>query len=178
MVYLTLGPPQQKEAHPETKYLRPMEIWFYENTNPDLPPHFYVVFFKPSPAEEYRLYSPYGDRPEKLVSTTDAVNNQPLAVKIIGRDLGPEAAHVSLSLIPGEPVDAKEAYPSLQSDVLLNNIRNFRNLPTTQERLAQKRALLEGVTHKVILGEQFSDLSVVAMRGEDREVDLHYLFRF
>lgn len=178
MVYITLGPPQQREVHPETKYLRPLEVWFYENTSSDIPPHFYVVFYKPSPAEEYRLYSPYGDRPEKLINSTNAVNNQPLAYQIIQKDLGSEIARLSLSLLPGEPIDPKEAYPSLQSDVLLNNIRNYRNLPTNKSKISLVRAQLEGVTHKIILGEQFSELTTVAMRDAEDRADLHYLFRF
>lgn len=177
MVYITLGPPQQRETHPESKYLRPLEIWFYQSPSSELPPHFYVVFFKPSPAEDYRIYSPYLDKPEKLVNTSDVINDEPRAIKIINDDLGPEVAHIALSLIPGEPVDLHTAYPSLQSDVLLSKIRDYRNLPGNEEILEERRAL-EGVSHRIILGEQFSNLTVMAARDADAHISLHYLFRF
>ncbi len=101
MVYITLGPPQQVEKHIETKELKPLEIWFYENGTQALPPHFYVVFFKKSAAEDYQLYSPYGDRPQALINSTNAINDDRAAIKIIQRDLNDEDAQVALSLIPG-----------------------------------------------------------------------------
>lgn len=177
MVYITLGPPQQRQTYPETKYLRPLEIWFYQSTSSALPAHFYVVFFKPSVSEPYRLYSPYGDRPQKLVNTSDAINDDARAIKIISTDLNDEVAHIALSLIPGEPVDLKQPSPSLQSDVLLNEIREFRNLPANRELLSARRGLLQGVTHRVLLGEEFSQMALLAFRSGENEVSLHYLLR-
>jgi GWxTD domain-containing protein len=177
MVYITLGAPQQREVHREPKYLQPLEIWFYENASPAIPPHFYVVFYKPSPAQDYRLYSPYGDRPQKLIASTNAINDDATAVRIIQNDLGEEAARISLSLIPGEPVDLKDPSPSLQSDVLLGNIRNFRNLPANRDLLDERRALLEGVSHRLVLGEQFSYLLLIATRDGERHASIHYLMR-
>src|ERR1700751_3037320 len=40
MVYITLGPPKQIARYPNTKYLRQMEIWFYQSPGPALPPYF------------------------------------------------------------------------------------------------------------------------------------------
>jgi GWxTD domain-containing protein len=177
MVYITLGPPQQREKHLETRELKPLEIWFYENGSGALPPHFYVVFFKKSAAEDYQLYSPYGDRPQKLINSTNAVNDDRAAIKIITRDLNDEVGHIALSLIPGEPVDFDAPYPSLQSDVLLNNIRNFRNLPRVKELLAASEAAAEGVSHRLILGEEFSDLAVIATRDGAKRSSIHYLLR-
>jgi GWxTD domain-containing protein len=177
MVYITLGPPQQVERHVETREIKPLEIWFYENAAGALPPHFYVVFFKKSPAEDYELYSPYGDRPQKLINSTNAVNDDRAAIKIIRRDLNDEDAHVALSLIPGEPVDLDAPYPSLQSDVLLNNIRDYRNLPRVKELLAASEAAAEGVSHRLILGGQFSDLAVIATRDGAKQSSIHYLLR-
>jgi len=177
MVYITLGPPQQRAKYPNTKYLRQMEIWFYQSPGPGLAPYFSVIFYKPSAGEDYRLYSPYGDRPEKLIASTNAINDQAKAVHIIDTDLGAEVARLSLSLLPDEPVDVKEAYPSLQSDVLLGNIRNYRNLPANRELLDARRSL-EGVSHRVLLGEDFSDMFVLATRDGEHQASLHYLFRF
>jgi GWxTD domain-containing protein len=177
MVYITLGPPQQVERHIETRELKPLEIWFYENGSGALPPHFYVVFYKQSAAEDYELYSPYGDRPQKLINSTNAINDDRAAIKIIRRDLNDEDAHIALSLIPGEPVDFDSPYASLQSDVLLNNIRDYRNLPRVKELLTAGQAAAEGVSHRLVLGEQFSDLSVIATRDGAKQSSINYLLR-
>lgn len=177
MVYITLGPPQQVEKHLETKELKPIEIWFYENGTGALPPHFYVVFYKKSAAEDFELYSPYGDGPQKLINSTNAINDDRAGVKIIQRDLNDEIAQISLSLIPGEPVDLNAPTPTLQSDVLLNKIRDYRNLPQIKELLAASEAAAEGVSHRLILGEQFSDLAVVATRDGAARSSIHYLLR-
>ena len=153
MTYITLGAPQQKQIYKNTKYLQPMEIWFYQDPASSLAPYFSVIFFKPSPAEDYRIYSPYQDRPEKLIASSNAVNDQKMALKIIKDQLSDEVANLTLSLLPNEPVDTKEAYPGLESDVLLNKIRNYRNLPENKSILAYRKAQLEGVTHRVLLGQ-------------------------
>ena len=178
MVYITLGPPQQKRSYPDTKYLEPMETWFYQDPGNALAPYFSVVFFKPSPIEDFRIYSPYQDRPEKLIASTNAVNDEPTALKIIKDDLGDEVANLTLSLFPNEPVDNKTGTPTLESDALLNKIRNYRNLPENRDLLAHRRALLEGVTHRVLLGQDFSDLSViVATRDGANQASIHYMLR-
>ena len=177
MVYITLGAPQQKQLYLNTKYLLPMEIWFFQDPAKALDPYFSVLFFKPSPAEDFRIYSPYQDRPEKLIASTNAVNNEQIALKIIKDQLSDEVANLTLSLLPNEKVDSKEAYPSLQSDVLLNRIRNYRNLPENKNILASRRALLEGVTHRVLLGQDFSDLAVLATRDGADQASIHYILR-
>ncbi|WP_233581585.1 GWxTD domain-containing protein [Acidipila sp. EB88] len=177
MAYITLGPPQQIQKYLETRELKPIQIWFYQNLTGAVPVHFYLLFYKPSPAEDYELYSPYGDRPQKLINSTNAINNDPVAIKLIQRDIDDEAAHVALSLIPGEPVDLKSPSPSLQSDVLLNNIRNYRNLPQIREMVVARHQALEGVTHRIVLGEQFSSLSIMATRDGANQASIHYLLR-
>ena len=129
MVYITLGEPQQKQVYVNTKYLRPMEIWFYQDPGSALAPYFSIIFFKPSLGEDYRIYSPYQDRPEKLIASTNGVNNQQVALKIIKDQLSDEVANLTLSLLPNEPVDTREAYPGLDQDAMLNKIRDYRNLP-------------------------------------------------
>ncbi len=177
MVYITLGAPQQIQRYLETPELKPIQIWFYENLSGALPVHFYLLFYKQSSVEDWMLYSPYGDRPQKLINSTNAINDDKTAIKLIQRDINDEAAHVALSLIPGEPVDLTNPASSLQSDVLLNDIRNYRNLPTVREAVAAKRAATDVVTHRVLLGEQFSDLAVIATRDPGRQASIHYLLR-
>jgi GWxTD domain-containing protein len=177
MVYITLGPPQQKRSYLNTKYLEPLETWFYQDPGSALAPYFSVLFFKPSPAEDFRIYSPYQDRPDKLIASTNGANDVPTALRIIKADLGDEIANLTLSLVPNEPVDNKTGAPPLESDVLLNRIRDYRNLPENRDLLAQRRALLEGVSHRVLLGQDFSDLSVMATRDSANQASIHYMLR-
>ncbi len=175
MIYITLGAPKQRQKYPETRELKPLEIWFYENGNPAIPPHFYVMFFKQSPIEDYQIYSPYIDRPQKLVNSLNAINDDTSAIKLIQRDINDEAAHIALSLIPSEPVDLKRPTPTLESDAMLNKIRNFRNLPQNRELLGARRAAQESVSHRVLLGQDTSVLTVVATRDAASAASVHYL---
>jgi GWxTD domain-containing protein len=177
MVYITLGPPQQLTPYRSSQYLTPLEIWFYQSpsTNHALPPYFYVVFYQRSLNEDYKLYSPFLDKPERLVQSTNAVNDEARALKIIKEDLGAEVAKIALTLLPNEPANLDS--PSLESEALLNRIRNYRNLPENIELLDERRAMRENVTHRIVLGESFSDLSTMATRDGDALASISYLFQ-
>ena len=95
MVYITLSAPKQIGRYLNTKYLRQMEIWFYQSGACSRL-LFSVIFFKPSPAEDFRLYSPYSDRPEKLITSNTAVNDQ-RAVRMIQQDTNWQKSPASLS---------------------------------------------------------------------------------
>jgi GWxTD domain-containing protein len=177
MVYITLGPPQQLTPYPSSQYLTPLEIWFYQSpsSNHALPPYFYVVFYQRTLNEDYKLYSPFLDKPERLVQSTNAVNDEAMALKIIKEDLGAEVANIALTLLPNEPANLDS--PSLESETLLNRIRNYRNLPENIELLDERRATHENVTHRIVLGESFSDLSAMATRDGDALASISYLFQ-
>ena len=177
MVYITLGAPQQLTPYRSSQYLTPLEIWFYQSPSPNhaLPPYFYVVFYQRSLNEDYKLYSPMLDKPERLVQSTNAVNDEAMAIKIIKQDLGAEVAKIALTLLPNEPVSLDS--PSLESESLLDRIRNFRNLPENIELLDERRAMHENVSHRIVLGESFSDLSVMATRDGDALASVSYLFQ-
>ena len=177
MVYITLGPPQQLTPYRASQYLTPLEIWFYQSPSPNhaLPPYFYVVFYQRSLNEDYKLYSPFLDKPERLVQSTNAVNDEAMALKIIKEDLGAEVARISLTLLPNEPASADS--PSLESETLLNRIRNYRNLPENVELLDERRAMHETVSHRIVLGQSFSDLSAMATRDGDALASISYLFQ-
>ena len=55
----------------------PIETWFYQDPANALAPYFSVLFFKRSGAEDFKIYSPYQDRPEKLIASTNAINDEP-----------------------------------------------------------------------------------------------------
>jgi GWxTD domain-containing protein len=177
MVYITLGPPQQKRSYPNARELKAIETWFYQDPQSFLAPYFSVVFFKKSNAEDFKIYSPYQDGPDALIDSTNAINDRKTALKIIKTDLGDEVANLTLSIFPNEPVDNTNGTPTLESDSVLNKIRDYRNLPENRDLLARRRALLEGVTHRVLLGQDYSDLSAMATRDGADQASIHYLLR-
>ncbi len=176
-VYITLGEPAQKQKLLGLQKIAPMEIWFYSNANQALPPFFYVVFYQRDPSSEFRIYSPYGDGPEKLINSV-AGPQRAEALKIISNDAGADVARVTMSLIPDEPVDMEGGQISLQSDVMLATIRNLANNPLSQEQLANRRRLLEDVTHRLILGPEYLDVLTVPLRDAAGDMNLHYVLRF
>jgi GWxTD domain-containing protein len=176
-VYITLGKPQQVGKYLGFANIRPMEIWFYSNDHPALPPFFYVLFYEREDSDEFRLYSPFMDGPQKLVTGGGFENDNVSAWKQIDHDAGREVSRTTLSLIPSEPVDMDTATSSLASDMLLNNIRNLANHPLNKEMLRQRRNLLEAVSHRVILGAEYLDVLTVPLVAPSGETNLHYVLR-
>jgi GWxTD domain-containing protein len=174
-VYITLGEPKQKGMYLGYNKLRQMQIWFYENVNPALPPFFYIIFYIPDSGGDYRVYSPYMDGPEKLVNTDPGSRTESL--KIIQDQAGDEVARTAVSLIPDEPVDLTTARASLQSDVMLSTIHDLANHPLTKLDIARRRELLESVSHRVILGPEFLDALAVPLRDSAGNTVLHYILR-
>jgi GWxTD domain-containing protein len=176
-VYITLGKPQQVDKELGHANVRPLEIWFYSNDHPALPPFFYVMFYKRENTTEFRLYSPFTDGPEKLVTGAGTENNRVGSWKELDQAAGREIARTALSLIPTEPVDYDTATSSLASDMLLNNIRGLANHPLNIEMLKQRRELLEAVSHRVILGADYLDVLTVPLVDKAGETNLHYVLR-
>ncbi len=175
-VYITLGPPQQKALYLGYQKLRPMEIWFYSFSHPALPPFFYVLFYQRDNIADFRLYSPYMDGPQKLVTTTTE-SNRLGSLKVIEQQAGREVARVSLSLVPDEPVDWETARSSLQSDVMLAAIRNLANHPLSKLDLDRRRELMESVSHRIIFEGESLEALTVPLRDADGNINLHYLLR-
>lgn len=176
-MYIVLGAPQQKANYPESRNVRPLQIWFYEATNPALPPHFYIVFYKRSIGEDYTLYSPYMDGPSRLVTGLEGKNVQKNNLDIIKRSLGNEVARTVISLIPGEPVDLTDYTPSMQSDVLLSTIKGLPDNPITRELLAERRSN-EKVTTSVFLGANSASLQTGVFRDATGRMVVDYLMAY
>lgn len=120
-IYIILGEPQDIEKYEGKSSTYDTEVWFYQGkTDLGLPPAFYVVFFKERGSGEYRLYSPTADGPQALMSGYLGAADPTAAYEKL-RDIEPNLAEVSLSLVPGE---AGTVYgkPSLTSDLLLQRI--------------------------------------------------------
>lgn len=175
-VYITLGEPQQRQKLLGLQKITPMEIWFYSNGHPALPPFFYVIFYKRDVMDEFRLYHPYSDGPEKLITAMAGPSRQD-ALSVLSQDAGRDVARETLSLIPDEPIDFSSGTVSLASDVMLATIHNLANNPFTKEQLANRRRLLEDVSHRVVLGEEFLDVMTVPLRDATGSTYLHYVLR-
>ena len=175
--YITLGPPEQKQVFRNSGNLYPIEIWFYGVVNPALPSFFYVMFYQREGSGDYRFYSPYTDGPDKLATGVEAVNSRKAALKMIRDSAGPEVARISLSLLPDEPVDEATGITSLQSDILLNSIRNLPNMPANREEINRRRNLRESVTSRLILEGRNLDIVTFPARDSRGLTRLDYALR-
>src|SRR5258708_6489304 len=174
--YITLGEPNQRGKYRARSEVRPMEIWFYQNTSPALPPYFSVLFFDRDNTGDMRFYSPYMDGPAALATSVLTVNDNKHSFQAIDKALGREVARTTLSLLPDEPVDMQNAKASLQSDVMLSILKNLANHPLTKAELEQKR-LAERVTHRMVLNDEFLDVITIPLRDAAGNFNLHYLLR-
>lgn len=163
--YISLGPPQQKQVFRNSANLYPIEIWFYGGANPALPPFFYVMFYQREGSGDYRFYSPYTDGPDKLATGVEAINSRSAALRMIRNSVGPEVARVSLSLLPDEPVDETSGIVSLESDILLDNIKNLANLPSNRDEINRRRSARESVTSRLLL--EGRNLNIVTFPARD-----------
>ena len=175
--YITLGEPQQKQLFHNSANLYPFEIWFYAGSTPSLPRAFYVLFYQREGGGDYKFYSPYLDGPDKLTTGVEAVNSPGAALRMIRDSVGPEVARVALSLIPDEPVDLKSGERSLESDVLLQKIKGWANLPENRSDILRRRTLKESVSAHMILQGQNLDILTLPIRDLRGQTRLDYAIR-
>jgi len=175
--YITLGPPQQKQVFRNSANLYPIEIWFYGGANPALPPFFYVMFYQREGSGDYRFYSPYTDGPDKLATGVEAIHSRVAALKMIRDSAGPEVARVSLSLLPDEPVDESTGIVGLESDVLLDSIKNLANMPVNRDEILRRRTLRETVSSRILLEARNLDIVTFPARDSRGLTRLDYAVR-
>jgi GWxTD domain-containing protein len=176
-MYIILGGPKQRAQYHDVGNVRPMEIWFFQSETQALPPYFYLLFFKPSASEDYRLYSPRFDGPVKLCSTGETRNDPVMALSILRKSLGAEVAKTAITLLPNEHADITSFEPGMESDTLLATISNLPDNPVTRERLNANR-LREHVTTSIMTGEEPPELTYVVFRGDKGEQTVSYLLKF
>jgi GWxTD domain-containing protein len=174
--YITLGKPQQTRQYLGAPNLRPIEIWFYSNTNPALPSFFNVLFYQRDSIGDFRYYSPTLDGPDKLVTGMEAINDPQSALKLIQSSVGPEVAHVAQSLIPGEPLDP-DGRISLQSDVMLSVLKNLANQPSNIDDINRRREMVEMVTSRMILDSRNLDIVLFPARDPRGITRVNYAIR-
>lgn len=173
-MYIMLGAPKQKSTHQDSSNVRPMEVWFYQAETPVLPPYFYLVFYKQSAGEDYKLYSPRYDGPVRLCSTGETRNDPVQALGIIRKALGSEIARTAVSLLPTEHVNLQEWSPSMESEALLNAISNLPDNPYTVNKIKANR-LREHVTSSLFLGDNDASLSYGSFRDHRGRYTLSYM---
>ena len=174
--WITLGEPKQRAKYYGRSDVRPMEIWFYQNTHPALPPYFYIIFFDRDNDGAMRYYSPYMDGPSRLSTSVMTVNDNRRALQAIDRALGREVARTTLSLLPDEPVDMQNATASLQSDVMISTIKDLANHPFSRDEIRQ-RQMAESVSHRMVLDDSYIDVVTIPLRDALGNFSLHYLLR-
>ncbi len=123
-VYIILGEPLERHRFETYESVNPVELWYYHGEiKYGFPPYFYIAFYKEHGIGDWKIYSPAGDGPEKLLnpSAWRSAGSREEAYKALKR-INPELASVSLSLIPGEAIDPTGSIVSLSSDLLINNV--------------------------------------------------------
>lgn len=175
-MYIILGAPKQRAQYHDVGNVRPMEIWFYESQTQALPPFFYLLFFKPSASEDYRLYSPRNDGPTRLCSTGETRNDPVMALSIIRKTLGEEVAKTAITLLPNEHVNIDSFDPGMESDALMNTINGIPDNPVTRERLDEYR-LHEHVTTSILSGEAPAEMTYTVFRDDKGGETVSYLLK-
>jgi GWxTD domain-containing protein len=136
-IYIILGEPNDIQHFESGQETYPAEVWFYQNKAEfGLPTGFNIVFFKEHGSGDYKLYSPVRDGPQAFLANYigDVANVNAAYRKL--RDLEPNLAQVSLSLIPGEDSGAF-GRPSLSSDLLLQQVESLPE-KMVRDQYAQK----------------------------------------
>src|SRR5439155_24964357 len=151
--------------------------WFYAGSTPSLPRAFYVLFYQREGGGEYKFYSPYLDGPDTLATGVEAVNSPGAALKMIRDSAGPEVTSIALSLIPDEPVNLNSDERSLESDVLLEKIKGWANLPENRSEIVRRRTLKESVSAHMILQGQNLDILTLPVRDSRGLTRLDYAIR-
>jgi GWxTD domain-containing protein len=174
--YITLGAPQQREKHYGAGNMRPFEIWFYSNTTPPLPPFFYVLFYQRDNIGDYRFYSPYFNGPTELVTGVEAVNDNTAALRMIQDSVGSEVVHIAQTLLPDETID-QQGRISLQSDIMLSQLKSLADQPAYKAALEKRRALLENVTSRIVVEGRNLNIVTLPVRDSHGLTRLDYALR-
>jgi GWxTD domain-containing protein len=122
-IYIILGEPRDIERFTGEAEIYNAEVWFYQGlTELGLPAGFNLMFFQKGGSGEYVLYSPVNDGPQALLPTYFGDQANSLQAYKQLKQIQPNLANVSLSLIPGE--SAPFGQPSLSSEILIQNVFN------------------------------------------------------
>jgi len=173
-MYIVLGKPQQVTKYPWHSSVRPMELWFYSNTHRSLPGFFYLLFYQPDDASDYRLYSPVVDGPTKLAKGSGTENNPRGAFRQLAQ-VSSEVARASLTFLTDEPIDTESFTATMASDSMVTRIYNLPNDRFTKEMLRRRRELKEVVKTRLTFEPEVLEVEWVPLRDADGETAVHQL---
>ena len=149
-VYIILGEPNDIQRFEGKTQTYPAEVWFYQDkADLGLPPGFHLVFFQKGGIGEYELYSPARDGPQALLTDQDFDPIDYAAAYQKLRELEPDLASVSLSLVPGEDTGVI-GRPSLSSDLLITRVE------TTPERQVKEQYARKFLEYKDIVEVEYT----------------------
>jgi len=123
-IYIILGEPNDIQRFEGKTGIYNSEVWFYQDkAEAGLPAGFSLVFWQEANQGDYKLYSPAKDGPQALLAAYmgDPVDYEAAYEQL--RELDPELARVSISLIAGES-GGMSGRPSLASDLLIQRVEN------------------------------------------------------
>ncbi|MCK4932876.1 MAG: GWxTD domain-containing protein, partial [Candidatus Aminicenantes bacterium] len=136
-IYIILGEPNDITRFEGKTQVYNTEVWFYQGmTKYGLPPGFNMIFFQEGGIGEYKLYSPLQHGPQALMTSYWGDHTNYIGAYQQLRELEPELAMVSLSLIPGERNLALDR-PSMSSDILIQRVFTMPSREV-KEKYAQK----------------------------------------
>ena len=122
-IYIILGEARDIQRFEGKSSTYDAEVWFYEGkTEMGLPAGFNLVFFKEGGHGEFKLYSPVGNGPQALLAGYFGGPDYQRAYEKL-REVEPNLAAVSLSLVPGE-TGTVYGRPSMSSDLLIQRIES------------------------------------------------------
>ena len=104
-IHAVLGPPRERRTFPNSGELWPIEVWFYQVDDPNLPSFFYVLFYQRGGAGDFRLWDPITEGPGALVASE---SGNPLfydrsRVRTILQGLDTDLYKAVTEPVPGEP---------------------------------------------------------------------------
>ena len=122
-IYIILGEARDIQRFEGKSSTYDAEVWFYQGkTDMGLPAGFNLVFFKEGGHGEFKLYSPVGNGPQALLAGYFGGPDYQRAYEKL-REVEPNLAAVSLSLVPGE-TGTVYGRPSMSSDLLIQRIES------------------------------------------------------
>ena len=151
--FILLGPPRTKQNFEARDEIYPAELWFYNDGDLkrlNLPPFFFLLFFKRHATGEFELYNPITDGPQALLTRVNTVSSDfRTDIERAWMELrlvDPELAHASLSFRTDEGDIAQFQAPSFGTIALVDDIiiSPFVGLDTSYaERLDFERGAVE-----------------------------------
>ena len=179
-IYLILGEPSEIQRIIGETQVYNTEIWFYQGlTKYGLPAGFNLIFFQKDGVGEYVLYRPTSDGPQALMTSYLGDPANYLAAFRALKKINPNLAQISLSLIPGESIQAGR--PSLSSDILLQNIFTVPQKEFT-DKYAQKFLMYKDIVEVDYTANYIDNESMVrVLKDQSGIYFVHYaveLMRF